>query len=125
MGRGQNQHHLATLHLGFGFDGADISHFAGNTHQQLLSQILVNDFSSSETEQDFHLVSALEEAHDLSSLNLEVMLTDFRPHFDFSQLGAFRGLGLFLLFVALITPLTVVKNLTHRGNRIGGNLNQV
>ncbi len=125
MCRGENQHHLASLHGRFGFDGTDSTNLAAYSHQKFFGEMLVNDFASAKSQHHLNFVAALKETDDLFRLDLEIVFTDLGPHLDFSKFRALTRLGFLLLFVAFVAPLTVIENLANGGICVGRDFDEV
>ena len=108
------------------FDGAVFLHFAGKTLQQLDAANRSRLLAATQHDGDLDLVSAVQEAHNMALLDLEVMVVDLQTEANFLDFrGALVAARLTSLDLLVVLVLAVIDELGDRRLRVGRHLDEI
>ena len=108
------------------FDSAVFLHFAGKSLQQLDAADRSGLFTTAQHNGDLDLVSAVQEAHHMALLDVEVMVVDLQTEANFLDFrGALIAAGLTSLDLLVVLVLAVIDELGDRRLRVGRHLDEI
>ena len=105
---------------------AHLFELLGETEQEQLALILVDDGTTPEGHHQLHLVTVLQELDGMIALEIEIMIVRLRTHVNLLHRGfGTVGLDFLRLLLLLVEVFLVIHHLAYRRIGLWGNLHQV